>query len=543
MRWTLSWQQWVAFGSVLLLLVGVTALAVAYLSDALTHEVLTDREELAELGAVLLNERLDRLSDIAVSFATRQRFREHVAAGAWEAAVQILAPVPEDFPVVERLFITDADGVLRADVPALPDVRGQDFSVRDWYRGIAAGGRAYVSDVYIRAAEPRIAVIAVAAPVHDLTDTSVVRGYLVLQIPLDRLFAWSKEVNVGEDGYMVFTDRAGTIAAHPRLDLRASLTDFSEIPWVAKARAGETGVGIEESPALREERIVAYAPVPNYGWSVGVSQGAAAAFRGRDGALRDAGMLFGAITLLAVYFAVVLVRGFVRLQYAKDEFLSVATHQLKTPLAGLRWTMESLRIPPDILDPKQRSYLGNLQGFTDRMAQSVDDLLGVSRIELGRIPLELAAEDLRELLGGLMTDIGRYASVSQRQVSLRIAPDVPATVVMDRKLVYHALQNLISNAIEYSTEGTPILLECTRRDGALRLSVENEGEPIPSDVQQRLFTKFYRAPSARDRKANGTGIGLYIVRTYAERWGGRAGIESRGRQTVFWITIPVPANH
>ena len=103
----------------------------------LTQATLARRQAIASLAASVLKERIDRLMDLGLSFATRPRVRGHVANSRWEEAIQFLQDTPRDFPSVERVFLVDLKGILRADAPALPGVRGEDFSHRDWYKGVS----------------------------------------------------------------------------------------------------------------------------------------------------------------------------------------------------------------------------------------------------------------------------------------------------------------------------------------------------------------------------------------------------------------------
>lgn len=132
----------------------------------LTESTLSRRQAIAYLAATALKGNLDRLTDIGISLATRVRFRQLIGKGEWEEAIEILQSIPKDFPFVDRLFLSDVNGTLMADTPELPDVRGRNFAFRDWYQGVKSHWNPYISDVYKRAAEPQLNVIAVALPIE-----------------------------------------------------------------------------------------------------------------------------------------------------------------------------------------------------------------------------------------------------------------------------------------------------------------------------------------------------------------------------------------
>src|SRR5690606_34187743 len=120
--------------------------------DRAVNELTRQRRSEAKLAAAILEGHLHRLSDIAASLSSRVAFSDHVAAGEWDQAIDIMANVSRDLPDVDRIFIADKDGVLRADYPSLVGERGTDFSYRDWYKGVSNGWRIYVSEVYMRTA-------------------------------------------------------------------------------------------------------------------------------------------------------------------------------------------------------------------------------------------------------------------------------------------------------------------------------------------------------------------------------------------------------
>lgn len=113
----------------------------------MTQTILAKRENISNLVAAVLTEKLDRVVDVGVSLPTHVRFRRLVETGRWNEAIDIMSGVPSELPYIERLFLADPRGVLMADTPALPSVRGRDFSYRDWYRGVVRSGKPYVSDM------------------------------------------------------------------------------------------------------------------------------------------------------------------------------------------------------------------------------------------------------------------------------------------------------------------------------------------------------------------------------------------------------------
>ena len=282
--------------------------AVAYFRtyQELTEFTLSRRQSIADLAASVLEQKLERLTDIGVSLATRVRFRQLVSDGKWDEAIEILHGVSKDFPVIERIFLADNTGTLMADAPAVPAVRGKNFAGRDWYQGVVNGWQPYISGVYQRAAEPRYSVIAAAIPIKAEKEKTV--GILVLQVRLDTLIDWSKSIKVGGAGFVYVVDKHGRLAAHPKILLQSQILDYSTVPVVQKVLRGQKGVEISFNPLEKEERVAAYAPIGGSGWGVIATEPTTSAFQKRDEDLKELLVRYGFIFLMSCVLAYVILR-------------------------------------------------------------------------------------------------------------------------------------------------------------------------------------------------------------------------------------------
>lgn len=282
----------------------------------LTVFALSQRQAIAYLAATTLKEKLDRLADISVSLASRVRFRQLVSEGKWDEAVQILSGVPKDFPFIDRLFLSELDGTLMADTPALLNVRGRNFADRDWYRGVSANWQPYVSEVYQRAAAPRYNVIAAAVPIK--ADDGRIVGILALQVKLDFLLEWTKNIEVGPNGFVVIVDKRGKIAAHPKFAPQGEIGDYSRISAVQRLLRGGHGVEVLSNPIEREHQVFAYQPVPGYGWGAIVQQSTLSAFAVRDSSLTRILAAYGFILLLNCGLAYLILFIVIKLKQAEE---------------------------------------------------------------------------------------------------------------------------------------------------------------------------------------------------------------------------------
>jgi signal transduction histidine kinase len=278
-----------------LLVASLLVLAVRYYASVrteLTEVAVARRAAVAQLGAAVLSERLDRMVDVGVSLATRVRFAELVAAGQWEAAVQILKAVPGEFRFVERVALFDVRGNAMASVPdADTGLKGQSFARREWYQGVSRDWKPYVSGVYRRSASPQRPVFAVAVPVLDRAGAPA--GILQMQVQLENFFDWAHNVDVGAGGVVYVVDAKGVVAFDSSKPLHPEIVDLSAHPAVARLLAGQSGVEVLPDPS-GVEYVYAYMP-GRRGWDVVVEQPATMAFAARDAQLRFVRLAYAAL--------------------------------------------------------------------------------------------------------------------------------------------------------------------------------------------------------------------------------------------------------
>ena len=225
---------------------------------------------------------------------------------------------------------------------------------------------------------------------------------------------------------------------------------------------------------------------------------------------------------------------------AKTEFISIASHQLRTPISALNWLTEALQSNSQNLNPKQQIYVRDLSIQAKRLIDLVEDLLDFSRIELKTSLQEKHQIDISNFINKFVKEMEPYATSKKHTMILNVKIAGPLTIEINEKSLYNMFQNLVSNAIDYSPENTEVTVSLERVDGFIKASVSNKGPAIPDDEKPRIFEKFYRGESVRKMKQEGTGLGLYVVKAVAEELGGRVGFESEeGEDTMFWFTIPL----
>jgi signal transduction histidine kinase len=383
-----------SYGLVFLLVAGcLAAAAVSYLSlkRELTQAAMVRNAAVAQLAAATLAERLERMTDFAVSLATRVRFAELVADGRWTDAAEILRAIPGSFDQVERLFLADARGTLRADIPELPGVRGENFAHRAWFQGVTRDWQPYVSPVYRRAALPRVNVIAVAAPVRGRAPGTVA-GVLVLQLSLEAFFDWSRAIGLANGAALVVMDPAGRAAFASGVPLQAPAADLSEDPLVARLRSGGRGTELVREGAHGAEWLQVYEP-SRHGWGVILRQPAPEAFATRDAQLALVQLAFALLVLLAATLAWVLRRA----ALGRREQLARARHALARHDERLR-----------ILGEIDRAMAAErpAEEIAAAVIRPLRELLDVPRAIVNRIDLEAGTAEWVAAAGRRRTHVG-----------------------------------------------------------------------------------------------------------------------------------------
>ena len=225
---------------------------------------------------------------------------------------------------------------------------------------------------------------------------------------------------------------------------------------------------------------------------------------------------------------------------ARDEFLSVASHELKTPLTPLQLKLSSLRrlaeSNPEALlaDGRLVRELVAAGGQVRKLADLIDDLLDVSRINVSRLPLEPSRMDLAALVHDVAARYAAQAAAAECHLDVETPPCVEG--MWDRRRMDQAVTNLLTNAIKYGA-GKPILLRLRADDTVAILTVKDEGIGIAPTQQQRIFERFVRAVS--ERNYGGMGLGLFITQQIVEAHGGSIHVESEpGKGSAFTFKVP-----
>jgi PAS domain S-box-containing protein len=222
----------------------------------------------------------------------------------------------------------------------------------------------------------------------------------------------------------------------------------------------------------------------------------------------------------------------------KTEFISVASHQLRTPLSILKWYISRIlylgnKIPTKAL----KRYLEEIYGANQRMIGLTNDLLNVSRMELGKLGNTPYQTNLNQTIKSTVDQYNHLIDQKNLKVDLNLGK--PLNFKLDPNLFRMLVQNLFSNAIKYSPSGSKIKMNLSLEGNEILLSVSDQGFGISAKDRRKLFEKFYRSDRARKADPDGSGLGLYIVSGIVKELEGRIWFDSvEGKGTTFYVIIP-----
>ena len=231
-----------------------------------------------------------------------------------------------------------------------------------------------------------------------------------------------------------------------------------------------------------------------------------------------------------------------RLDSLKSQFVSIAAHELRTPLSSIQGYVEML-LDGDLgqLTVQQRESLQIVERSAGRLMAITRNLLDLTRIEAGQILLSLRPIDLGALLRAVVEEYEPELTSRAHRINLELPGDLPPALC-DEGRAARIVGNLLSNAAKYAVPGGIISVRLGRdgREGFLRVSVADEGPGISLEDQEQLFTRFYRGQSARQSGEPGAGLGLPITKALVELHGGRIWLESQpGAGSTFIVTLPI----
>ncbi len=413
-----------------------------------------------------------------------------------------------------------------------------------------------------------------AVPVRRLGETEKV---LLADLNLRDLVLSVRSIKV--EGLIYLVDRNGFQVVHPEVTELLRRSNFSDRPIVQKVIIdGKVADGLSSQDEYINQSgirvFVVGKPIPTAGLGIFFEQPRSRALAGERQAILFAlttvvlGMLIFAFIIRAnsrlaslnqrlrellaeldgagkmlVRRDLELTRANTRLQeldVIKSEFVSVAAHQLRTPLTGIKWALNSLLEESDDPNGEQKKIVNDALIATGQLTELINDLLNVARIEEGRFGFNLQAQSILPVIRSVTQQYLNLAKEKGIDFKVEIPEKLPE-LNLDQEKIAMAFENLLENAVKYTSPGGKISLRATSAKEKVIFEVKDTGIGIPKDQTHKIFNKFFRSSNAKLYQTSGTGLGLYVSRNIVEQHGGAMWFESEEEKgSTFYFSLPIP---
>ncbi len=230
-----------------------------------------------------------------------------------------------------------------------------------------------------------------------------------------------------------------------------------------------------------------------------------------------------------------------KLDRQKTEFLSIAAHQLRTPMSGIKWLI-NMTVDGDLgrVSKEAKDQLGKGLENVNRMITLINSLLDVSQIEMQQLEYAIAPHDIAEIIYSVVYEFTHLADIAQVRLSVEEPATALSPALVDAEKISMAFRNLIDNAIKYTPKKGAVKIRFAQSKHTVDVSIQDTGYGIPEDEYERIYTKFYRGSNIQTIQADGSGLGLFVVKQIVDQHNGDIEFESVvDTGTTFTVSLPI----
>jgi signal transduction histidine kinase len=225
----------------------------------------------------------------------------------------------------------------------------------------------------------------------------------------------------------------------------------------------------------------------------------------------------------------------------KTEFVSLAAHQLRTPLSAIKWTIKMV-LEEDLgpINKEQREFLEDAYESNERMINLINSLLDISRIEEGRYIFNSVLADIEEIAERVINACKKESQKRGIKIEFKKPEKGLPKIMLDVEKMQIVIDNLLKNALKYTLKGGKVTISLKSGKKEIEFSIKDNGVGIPENQQKRIFTKFFRATNIKKMDTTGSGLGLYITKNIIKAHGGKIWFTSKeGQGATFYFTLPI----
>ena len=223
----------------------------------------------------------------------------------------------------------------------------------------------------------------------------------------------------------------------------------------------------------------------------------------------------------------------------KSEFIGIVSHQLRTPLTGIKWTINLIMRDKEKLNKEYLRGLKEISENNERMIKLVNDLLDVTKIEQGQLNLTPKKINIKKLFENIIKEYILMAKAKNISINLETKID-SLNVLIDEDNMAIVIHNLIDNAVKYIKNKGEVKIRLIKKGGLIRCEIEDNGVGIPKDDHKNIFQKFFRSRNIMKHETVGTGLGLFIAKSIIKKSKGKINFRSKENEgTTFWFEIPI----
>lgn len=458
----------------------------------------------------------------------------------------------KDNLAVEEISLLDLSGqeikrYSRKEYFSEKDLR--DFSFLEEFES-AKAGESYVSRVSFSAyAEP---FIILSLPLRVFESDKAV-GVLRVVVGLRKLWGEPLETRIGETGRISVVDDKGMLIADPNPSRVLKKTNLLHLTPVKEMLLGNIAEGSFYLNEFGESVVGVGVPITGLRWGVLVEQNESelnVPFTGME--RRMYLYLLGAIAVILalIVFAVQLkkadnevIRRRKREEFVdkiKSEFISVAAHQLRTPLSAVRWILKMI-IDGDFggLNEQQKLYLSKAHSSNLRMINLVNDFLSLSKMEEGKFGFNFGKHNFNDFIKEIVSSFQEEAALGDIDLKLNV-PASQISCVFDPDKLRIVFSNLIDNAIRYTSKKGRVDVWIEEKTDAVEVFIKDTGVGIAESQKERIFTKFFRGSNVLKLQTEGSGLGLFLAKNIVDAHNGHIWFESsEGKGTIFHVVVPL----